>query len=79
MERQLSRAPPSARHATPIIQGGKGQIRIRGTTLNSIIRLTALTVVMIAVFGFLPGQGAEAQAVCKDYVTGLGTIKSRRR
>jgi len=31
---------------------------------------------MIAVFGFLPDQAAEAQAVCKDYVTGLGTIKS---
>jgi len=57
MERQLSRAPPpSARHVAPIIQGGKGQIRIRGTTLNSIIRLAALTVVMLAVFGFLPDQ-----------------------
>ena len=75
MERQLSRAPPSARRAAPIIQGGKGQIRTRGTPLNSIIRLAALIVIMIAVFGFLPGQGAEAQ-VCKDYVTGIGTIKS---
>ena len=75
MERPLSRAPPSARHDADI-QGGKGQIRTRRTPLSSVIRLAALIVIMIAVFGFLPDQAAEAQAVCKDYVTGLGTIKS---
>src|SRR2546426_11080390 len=76
MERPRSRAPPSARRATPIIQGGKRRIRTGRTPLSSIIRLAALIVIMIAVFGFLPDQAAEAQAVCKDYVTGLGTIKS---
>ncbi len=76
METRLSRAPPSARHIAPIIQGGKGQIRIRGTTLNSIIRLAALTVVMLAVFGFLPDQGAEAQTVCKGLCDGIGTMMS---
>src|SRR3989442_3935286 len=75
MERPLSRAPPSARHDADI-QGGKGQIRTRRTPLSSVIRLAALIVIMIAVFGFLPDQAAEAQAVCKDYVTGFGTFKS---
>lgn len=56
METQLSRAPPlrSARRADHSRREGTNSNK--GTTLNSIIRLAALTVVMLAVFGFLPDQ-----------------------
>jgi hypothetical protein len=54
-----------------------GAIMNRRASVKFALRRLALAIMLVGLWGFLPSQDAQAQSICYDYVTGLGTMPSQ--